>query len=153
MIKHHDDEVTSKFSYHDLFRLCKKLMKETTKLDKIISTSKDTIYFLETKNKILEKEIELLREKEENVNQNPSTSNNEPDMCDSCNNLKNEVCVLQKELVKFTQGIDNLEVLLVNQRASYNKARLGYEPKNNNNNFQNKCKIKNTPLYKKIKCK
>lgn len=32
MIKHQDDEVTSQFSYHNLFRLCKKLTKETKKL-------------------------------------------------------------------------------------------------------------------------
>lgn len=33
MTKHQDDDVTSQFFYHYLFRLCKKLMKETTKLE------------------------------------------------------------------------------------------------------------------------
>lgn len=74
-------------------------------------------------------------------------------MWDSCNNLKNEVYDLQKTLVKFTQGRDNLEVLLGNQIASYNKVGLGYEPKNNNKNFENICKTKNTSHCKTLKSK
>lgn len=31
---HQDDEITSHFSYQDLFRICKKLTKETSKLEK-----------------------------------------------------------------------------------------------------------------------
>lgn len=54
---HQDDEVTSYFSYHDLFCICKKLTKETRKLERNFSTSKDTIYSLEFKNKNIEKEI------------------------------------------------------------------------------------------------
>lgn len=43
MTKPQDDEVTSQFSYHNLFILCKKLTKEANKLEQIISTYKDTI--------------------------------------------------------------------------------------------------------------
>lgn len=56
-------EVTSHFSYHDLFRLCKKLKKETSKLEQIISTTKDIISSLELKNKNFLEEIEILRER------------------------------------------------------------------------------------------
>lgn len=40
---HQHDKVTSHFFYQDLFRICKKLTKEMSKLEQIISTSKDTI--------------------------------------------------------------------------------------------------------------
>lgn len=43
MTKHQEDEVTSQFFYHDLFRLCKKLTKETNKPEQIIVMSKDNI--------------------------------------------------------------------------------------------------------------
>lgn len=54
MTKQQDNDVTSQFSYHGLFRLCRKLTKETTKLEQIISTFKDTIFSFETKNKTME---------------------------------------------------------------------------------------------------
>lgn len=40
MENHQDDEVTSHFSYQDLFCICSKLTKETTKLKQIISPPK-----------------------------------------------------------------------------------------------------------------
>lgn len=46
MENHQDNEATSHFFYHDLFRICKKLKKETNKLEQIISTSKGTIFYL-----------------------------------------------------------------------------------------------------------
>lgn len=55
MKKHQDDEITSQFLDHDLFRLCKKLTKETNKLDKIIDASQDIISSLGSKNKTLKK--------------------------------------------------------------------------------------------------
>lgn len=55
MVNHQDDEVTSYFSYHNIFCICKKLTKETSKFEQIVSTSKDIISSLELKNKNLEK--------------------------------------------------------------------------------------------------
>ena len=55
MVNHQDYEVTSYFSYHNIFCICKKLTKETSKLEQIVSTSKDIISSLELKNKNLEK--------------------------------------------------------------------------------------------------
>lgn len=55
MTNHQYDEVTSHFSYHDIFRICKKLTKETNKLEKIVFAFKDIIFSLESKNKTLEK--------------------------------------------------------------------------------------------------
>lgn len=40
MANHEDNEVTYHFSYHDLFQICKKLNKETSKLEQIFSNSK-----------------------------------------------------------------------------------------------------------------
>lgn len=52
-----DDKVISHFSFQDLFHIYKKLIKEMSKLEQIISTSKDTISSLELKNKNILKEI------------------------------------------------------------------------------------------------
>lgn len=79
-------------------------MKETTKLGIIISNSKDTIFSLETKIKTLEMEIECLKEREQNLNQNTSTSNEEPDMCNSCDNLKDEVSIFINQLSNSPKG-------------------------------------------------
>lgn len=43
--------------------------------------------------------------------------------------------------------------MLGNQRVSYNKAGLGYEPKNNIKNFDNIYKTKTTSHYKTLKFK
>lgn len=55
MENHQEDGVTYHFSYHDLFRICKKITKETNKLEQKNSTSKGIISSLESKNKTLEK--------------------------------------------------------------------------------------------------
>lgn len=78
------------------------------------------IFSLESKNKTIEKETKLLREKQKDFIQNSSTSNkdDEPDMYGNCKNLKNEIYDLPKTFFKFTEGSDNFQVLLGNQRAS-----------------------------------
>ena len=52
-----DDKVTFHFSFQDLFHIYKKLIKEMSKLEQIIFTSKDTISSLELKNKNMLEEI------------------------------------------------------------------------------------------------
>lgn len=89
MENHQDDDVTSYFSYYDIFRICKKLTKETSKLKQIVSTSNDTISSLELKNKNLEKEIKILRERQNDSVQDSLTSNkeDEPNKCNKCDIL------------------------------------------------------------------
>lgn len=67
MENHEEIEVTSYFSYQDLFPMCKTLSKETSKLEKIVFNSKDTIFSLELKNKSLVDEIEILEERQDDM--------------------------------------------------------------------------------------
>lgn len=60
MENHQDDGVTPHFSCHDFFKICKKLTKETNKLEQIVFSSKDIISSLELRNKTVEKEIGIL---------------------------------------------------------------------------------------------
>lgn len=60
MVNHQEDEINSHFSYQGIFRFCMKLTKETSRLEKIISTSKDIISSLVLKYKNMFKEIENL---------------------------------------------------------------------------------------------
>lgn len=94
-------------------------------------------------------EIELL---ERNKNILFKTEDDEPDKCDNYDNLKTKIYDLQKTLVKFTKGRDNLNVLLGNQIVSYNNAGLGYEPKKNSRNLENICKVKTISHCKTLKC-
>lgn len=106
-INHQDDEVTSHFSYQDLFRIYKKLTKEGSELEPIISTSKEITSSLELKNKNLFREIKSLRERKYDLIQNYSSSHkalNKSVKCDQCDILKNKMDDLQNTLDKFTKG-------------------------------------------------
>lgn len=70
--------------------------------------------------------------------------------CDQYNILKNKINDLQNILDKFTKGRSNLNLLLGNQKASYNKDGIGYETKNNSESFINICK--STSHCKALKC-
>lgn len=72
MENHQDGDVPSHFSYQDFLCICKKLIKETSKLEKIVSVSKNTIYSLKYKIKNLVKEIKNIRERENDLVQNSS---------------------------------------------------------------------------------
>lgn len=50
------------------------------------------------------------------------------DKCESCKSLKNEVTNLHKILEEFTKGKYKLDLIISNQKASFNKNRLGYKP-------------------------
>lgn len=52
---------------------------------------------------------------------------------------------------KFIKGRYNLNLLLGNQRASYNKSGLGYEPKNIIESFSITCHAYKTSKYKILK--
>lgn len=58
MPNHEEDEITSHFSYHDLFYICNKLNKETNKFEQLVFISKDIISSIEFENKNLLREIE-----------------------------------------------------------------------------------------------
>lgn len=66
-------------------------------------------------------------------------------------NVKNEICNLQNILVKLTKGRDNLNLLLGNQRAYYNKVGIDYKSNNNSKNFINICNSKTTSHCKTLK--
>lgn len=61
---HEDDEVTSYFTYDELFYICKKLNKESRKLKHIIYASKTTISSLEIDTINSLKEIDSLKERQ-----------------------------------------------------------------------------------------
>lgn len=113
-----------------------------------------TISSFEIKNKELLGEIDSLREKQSMLIQNsfypysPSSPSHEnlvkPIKCEQSNILKNKIEYRPNSLDKFTKGIDNLTLILGNQRESYNKAGLGYEPKNNAKGFIKICHTNRT---------
>lgn len=79
------------------------------------------------KNKNLLEEIERLKERKDYLIQNSSSSDEVLDefiKCHQCDILKNKIDDLKSKLDKFTKGIDTLNRLLSNQRASYNKVDL-----------------------------
>ena len=49
--------------------------------------------------------------------------------CSSCNKFEKELNDLKKNLVKFTFGKNNLDIILWKQRCVFDKAGLGYNPK------------------------
>lgn len=59
---HKEDEVTSHFTYDDLFHKHIKLNKETSKLKYIVCTFKTTIYFIKIESKNLLEDVECLKE-------------------------------------------------------------------------------------------
>lgn len=50
-----------------------------------------------------------------------------------------KIRIYKNTLDEFTQGRNNLNLILENQRASCDKDGLGYEPKNNIKNFSKIC--------------
>lgn len=101
MADHKDNEVTSHFSYHKLFQICKKLNNETSKLKQVDWNYKETIYFLEIENQNLMEEVETLREKQSALTQVFSPSREvlvESDKCSQCDVLKNENKDIQNTL-------------------------------------------------------
>lgn len=57
----------------------------------------------------------------------------------NCNSFRTEIEDLLEILSKFIKGRDNLYMILSNQRASYNKVGLGYQPNNNAKYFMSIC--------------
>lgn len=66
---------------------------------------------------------------------------------DQCDVLKNKIDDLQNILDEFTKGINNLNLLLGNRKASHNKDDLGYKPK-----FRNIRHAHQTSKLKTLKC-
>lgn len=100
-------------------------------------------------------EIENLRERQDNLIRNFSSFHkvlDESIKCDQCENFKNKIDDLQNILDKFTKGRDNLNLMLGNQIASYNRIDIGYEPKNNSKHFINICNHQQTFKCKTLKC-
>lgn len=88
---------------------------------------------------MLEK-IESLRDRQCDLIVNTSSSHKALDesiKCEECDILKNKIHELHNTLDKFPKGTNKLNILLGNKRVSYNKAGLGYEPKNNSKHFSN----------------
>lgn len=65
--------------------------------------------------------------------------------------MKNKIDDLQDTLDKFTKGRDNLNLLLGNQRVSYNKVCLGYKLKDNSKKFSNICNAQQTSKCETLK--
>lgn len=162
MANHDEDEVNSieseyDLTYDELFTICKELNDESTKLRKIVSSSKKTISTIESKIDILTKEIEILKEKPVFVSEVSSCTSCENKKentfkCDDCNILKIKIEDLQNTLAKFTKGRENLNIILGNQKGTYNKAALGYRPKNHAKLFRKFFRPNKTSSSPFVKC-
>lgn len=162
MANHEEDEVNSieseyDLTYDELFTICKELNDESNKLRKIVSSSKKTSYTLESKIDILNKEIEILKEKQvfvSEVSSCTSCENKKENIlkCNDCNILKIEIEDLQNTLAKFTMGRENLNIILANQKGTYNKAGLGYHPKNHEKLFRKFFRPNKTSSSPFVKC-
>lgn len=100
-------------------------------------------------------EIESLRERQYDLIQISSSSYkilDESIKYDQCESLKNKIVDIQNTLNKFTKGKDNLNLLLGNQMASYDKAGICYEPKKNINSFRNVFNSQQKSKCKILKC-
>lgn len=74
--------------------------------------------------KVLESENNRLRNQTNMIIKQALKTNS----CEMCGPLRNEIESFHETLIKFTKGKDNLNMILSNQRASYNKTDLGYQP-------------------------
>jgi hypothetical protein len=162
LMAHHEEnevnfvETKPNFTYDELLFICEELNNESSKFKKIVSTSKKTISTLESKINVLTKEIEVLKEKQvfesETSTYNPSDSKKENIECNKCNILKNKVEDLNNVLAKFTMGRDKLDIILGNQKGSYNKAGLGYQPKRHTLPFKRNFSSNKTSSSPFVKC-
>lgn len=59
-----------------------------------------------------------------------------------CDQLGNEIESLQEILSNFTKGKENFDMMLLNQRASYNKVGIGHQTNNNPKYFISICHAK-----------
>jgi hypothetical protein len=66
--------------------------------------------------------------------------------------LKNKVEDLNNVLAKFTMGRDKLDIILGNQKGSYNKAGLGYQPKRHTLPFKRNFSPNKTSSSPFVKC-
>jgi hypothetical protein len=161
MANHEEEEVNSfesepNFTYEELLFICEELNKESSKLRKIVSTSKKTISTLESKIEVLNKEIDILKEKQVFVSKvstyTPCENKKENIECNECNILKDKVEDLNNVLAKFTMGRDKLDIILGNQKGSYNKAGLGYQPKRDSLPFKRNFSPNKTSSRPFVKC-
>lgn len=105
-----DYDKVSSLTYKKMFKLSVKLSKENEKLERSILELKDYINFKENSDKVLENEIvEIIRQSVK---------------CETHVSWKNKVDNMHETLGKFTKGKENLDLILPNQRTSYNKNRL-----------------------------
>jgi len=87
-------------------------------------------------------EIKNFKEKEvfvSEVSSCPSCENKKENIfkCDDYNILKNKIEDLHNNtLAKFTKGRENLNISMENQKETYSKAGLGYQPKNHEKLFR-----------------
>lgn len=100
LTNHEEDEVNSlelesALTYDDLFVACEELNDETIRLRKIISSYKKSIYLIESKIDIVNKDMQVLKEKLLFVTETSCTScenkSDEVFKCDDCSVLKNKI--------------------------------------------------------------
>lgn len=125
-----------------MFTISKELNDESNKLRKIVSPSMKTISSPQSKVDILNKEIEILKDKQIFVSEVSSCSyceNKKENIfkCNDCNILKIKIENLQNTLAKFTLEREKLNIILGNKNGTYNKAGLGYHLKIMKNFLEN----------------
>ena len=129
-----DEEVTSSdnnlsISFDELQDAFADLHKESIKLAKLVSSSKETILDLEKEVLKLNKELENLKTEVITLRSNDtihsSTMNDNIEIsnsCNFCNKYIEEIKDLKNSLAKFSIGKNNLDIILAKQRCVFDKA-------------------------------
>lgn len=100
-----------------MFDLSVKLSKKNDELERNILAFQNHIKALESENDNISDEMNTLRRQDLKINK-----------CETCDSLRNEIENLHETLSKFTQGKQNLDMILSNQTTLYNKVGLSSQP-------------------------
>nr|KYP66813.1 hypothetical protein KK1_013124 [Cajanus cajan] len=163
-----EEEVTSSnneisISFDELQDAFNDLHKESFKLAKLVSSYKKTISKLENEISKLNNELDNLKteikminsknEKHEIKTKLDTNKANHP--CLTCNKFKEEISNLRNTLAKFTNGRNNLDIILGKQKCMFDKTGLGYNPQKQqkkNKNFFVPTQVTSFPLITCFYC-
>lgn len=128
-------------SNNQIYALSVRLCKENEELDKGNESYRNHMKSLEWENERLRDELNQLKR-----------SDVKYDKCETCYCVTNEIEDFHETFSKLTTGRDDLDIVLSNQIASYNKSWLGYQPNNNAKSFMSICPTKMKNIRIVYKC-
>lgn len=146
-----DDDGVTTLSYKKIFKLIVKIKNKNEKLERNIVDFNDHIEFLESSNKF-KNHIEFFESRNKRLHieldefRRQSLKSN---ICEICDSLKYEIKSLHETLGKSTKDKESLDLTLLNQRVSYSKIELGYQP---NQSLISICQAKKKTNWSLFKC-